>query len=64
MREEFRALISGWMLTDDFDTLTEIIERSAKWAERNSPLLPDEQGIVKLMIERQILIGPSLFERI
>lgn len=57
MRNEFAEIVSGWMLVDDFDDLTDRIERSARWAEVNGPLLVDEQATVRLMIQSQIACG-------
>jgi hypothetical protein len=57
MRDEFREIVSGWMLVDGFDELTDRIERSAKWAEANGPLLADEAATVRLMIQSQIARG-------
>jgi hypothetical protein len=57
VRDEFREIISGWMLVDDFDELTDRIERSAMWAKANGPLLADEQATARLMIQSQIARG-------
>jgi len=57
MREGFREIVSGWTLIDDFDDLTDRIERSAVWAKENSPLQPDEQATAAMMIETQIMRG-------
>ncbi|TGS86703.1 hypothetical protein EN817_17530 [Mesorhizobium sp. M3A.F.Ca.ET.174.01.1.1] len=59
MRDGFREIVSGWMLVDDFDDLTDRIERSALWAKENGPLLLDEEATVKCMIETQIARGLS-----
>jgi hypothetical protein len=56
-REEFLAIISGWMLVDDFDYLTEKIEEAAKWTETNGPLRPKEEATMELMIRCQIAKG-------
>lgn len=61
MRSEFKNIISGWMLTDDFNLLSEIIERAAEWTKRNSSLLPDEQAVMTMMIERQIALGLEIY---
>ncbi|RWN78060.1 MAG: hypothetical protein EOS02_09885 [Mesorhizobium sp.] len=45
------------MLVDDFDDLTDRIERSAAWAKDNAPLLPDEAATVQFMIKSQIARG-------
>lgn len=57
MREGFRAIVSGWMLIDDFDHLTDRIERAATWTEVNGPLGPDEAKTIELMIHAQIVRG-------
>jgi hypothetical protein len=57
MRPEFLAIVDGWSLVDDFDDLTDRIERSADWAKANGPLLEDEQATVRLMIETQVAMG-------
>lgn len=57
MRDGFRDIVSGWMLVDDFDDLTDRIERSAVWAKDNAPLLPDETATVQFMIKSQIARG-------
>jgi hypothetical protein len=54
LRDGFREIVAGWMLVDDFDDLTDRIERSAEWAKANGPLLPDEVATVKMMIETQV----------
>jgi hypothetical protein len=57
MRAGFREIVEGWTLIDDFDELTDRIERSAAWAKANAPLLPDEQATAELMIRAQIARG-------
>jgi hypothetical protein len=57
MRDGLRQIISGWMLVDDFDALSDRIERAAVWTDANKPLLPDEAATVKLMVECQIAQG-------
>ncbi len=57
MRDGFREIVSGWMIIDDFDDLTDRIERAAEWTTANGPLQPDEEATVKLMIEAQIARG-------
>jgi hypothetical protein len=59
MRDGFRAIVDGWMLVDDFDDLTDRIERAADWTKANSPLQPDEQATIGFMIECQIARGMS-----
>lgn len=54
MREEFRNIVTGWTLISGIEDITDKIEQVAKWAETNSPLEPDEEATVKLMIECQI----------
>lgn len=57
MRDGFRDIVSGWTLIDDFDDLTDRIERAAEWTRANGPLEPDEHATVKLMIETQVAKG-------
>jgi hypothetical protein len=57
MRDEFRDIVSGWMLTDDVEELGEFIELAAEWAKANGPLLEDEQATVRLMIRTQVARG-------
>lgn len=57
VRDGFREIVSGWMLVDDFDDLTDRIERSAIWTKENGPLLPDEQATVRAMIGSQFARG-------
>ncbi len=57
MRDGFLDIISGWTTINDFDDLTDRIERSAEWAKLNGPLEPDEQSTVELMIRCQIARG-------
>lgn len=56
-RDGFKAIADGWMLVDDFDELTDRIERLGEWTKVNGPLLPDEESTVRLMIESQIAKG-------
>jgi hypothetical protein len=65
MRDAFREIVHDWTLLDDFDELTDRIERAAAWTEANGPLEPDEAATVKLMIESQVARGmPELVERV
>jgi hypothetical protein len=57
MRAEFDEITSGWTLIRGMGDLTERIERAAEWTKRNSPLEPDEQARIRLMIEAQIARG-------
>jgi hypothetical protein len=57
MRDGFRDIVSGWMLTDDVEGVGEFIERSAEWAKANGPLLKDEQATVRMMIQCQVARG-------
>jgi hypothetical protein len=57
MRDGLRQIIQGWMLVDDFDALTDRIERAGKWKQENEPLLPDEEATLQLMIDCQIAQG-------
>jgi hypothetical protein len=54
MRQGFLDIVSGWMLIDDFDDLTDRIERAGEWAAVNRPLTEDESATVAPMIESQI----------
>ena len=54
MRADFWAIAGGWTLIDDFDVLTDLIERLADWTKANGPLTRDEEATVALMIECQI----------
>lgn len=60
LREGFREIVSGWALINDFDDLTDRIERAAKWTERNGPLQPDEEATIRLMIQIQIARGEDV----
>lgn len=57
LRQGFRDIVDGWIVIDDFDDLTDRIERTAEWAKANGPLSPDEQATVRLMIRAQIARG-------
>lgn len=57
MREEFKNIISGWTLVSGFNAITDRIEELANWTKTNSPLEPDEEKIVELMIQCQIVRG-------
>ena len=57
MRAGFHEISSGWMLIDDFDDLTDRIERLAVWTAANEPLQPDESATIELMIKSQIARG-------
>lgn len=57
MREAFHEIVSGWMLHDGIDDLTERIEAAAEWTKANGPLEPDEQATIELMIKAQIARG-------
>lgn len=62
MRAGFCEIVNGWMLIDDFDDLTDRIERIAAWTKTNGPLLPDEQATIAFMIECQIARGEDPLE--
>lgn len=62
LRDGFQDIVSGWLLIDDFDDLTDRIERSATWARANQPLTDDEMATVRLMIDRQIALGGDVLE--
>lgn len=57
MRDGFRDIVSGWMTIDDFDDLSDRIERLAEWSKDNFPLEPDEHATVEMMIQSQIARG-------
>lgn len=61
MRDEFAAIISGWMLISGIGDLTEKIEEAAKWTKLNGPLLPSEEAMIHLMIESQIARGTEMY---
>jgi len=61
-RVGFHMLATGWIGDRDFETLTRRIERLARWSKVNQPLTDDEQATVTMMIKRQVMLGPSLFE--
>jgi len=54
LRDGFRDITAGWTVIDDFDELTDRIERAAEWTEQNGPLTDDETATVRMMIEAQI----------
>lgn len=56
-RDGFKAIADGWMLVDDFDELTDRIERLGEWAKQQGGLTADEESTVRLMIEAQIAKG-------
>lgn len=58
IRPGFSAIVKGWFLIDDWYELTDRIERAAEWTKVNSPLSPDEEETVRLMIEYQIETAP------
>jgi hypothetical protein len=57
LRDGFRNIVAGWTLVDDFDALTDRIERAAEWTKENGPLTDDEANVFKLMIETQLAKG-------
>lgn len=57
LRQGFSAISDGWMLIDDFDDLTDRIERLAEWKVANGPLTEDEEKTVSFMSECQIARG-------
>jgi hypothetical protein len=57
MREEFQAIVSGWMLISGMGDITDRIESVAEWTKANGPLQADEEATIKLMIESQIARG-------
>lgn len=59
LRPGFNEIANGWLLVDDWDDLTERIERLADWTKLNGPLSDDESATVRFMIARQIASAPS-----
>jgi hypothetical protein len=59
MRDGFRAIVSGWTLSDSFYDITERIERAAEWAKVNGPLEPEEVVTIKEMIACQLVRGDA-----
>jgi hypothetical protein len=57
MRDEFKAITSGWTLTRGIEALTSRIEEAAEWTKANGPLQPDEEATIARMIECQIARG-------
>jgi hypothetical protein len=57
LRDGLREIVIGWTLVDDFDELTDRIERAAEWAKENGPLTNDEALVIKRMVEMQIAMG-------
>jgi len=57
LRPGFADIVDGWMLVDDFDDLTDRIERAAIWTKENGPLNEDEDATISFMIEAQIARG-------
>lgn len=57
MRDEFTAIVRGWTLTSDVEDLGEYIEEAGRFMTANSPLEPDEERTIKMMIECQIARG-------
>jgi hypothetical protein len=64
MRDGFRELAEGWLMVDDFNVLTERIERLADWVMvHGGPLemTPQERRTVIMMIERQMVLACRQF---
>ncbi len=57
MRDEFRAVVSGWTLTSDVEDLGEYIGETVRFVEANGPLQPDEERTVEMMVECQVARG-------
>lgn len=60
MRDGFRELAEGWLLVDDFNAVTERIERLADWVMVHGgavEMQPDERQTVTMMIERQMVLA-------
>jgi hypothetical protein len=57
MRDEFKEVISGWMLVNTYAAVTERIEEVAEWTKAHGPLWPDEEKTVQFMIEVQIALA-------
>lgn len=49
LRPGFREIISGWMFIDDFEDLTDRIERIRKWSTENGGFNKDEQKYAEFM---------------
>lgn len=62
LRPGFQDIATGWLLVDDFHDLTDRIERLATWSSANGPLTADEHATVAMMIDRQILLGPEIYD--
>ena len=60
MRDEFKAIVSGWTLIDGMDDITDRIERVSEWAKTNSPLRMDETATLTMMIQSQMARGFGL----
>lgn len=57
MRQEFKDIVAGWTLVNDFNTLTNKIEIAAEWTKANGPLEPDEERVIESMIHTQVALG-------
>jgi wyosine [tRNA(Phe)-imidazoG37] synthetase (radical SAM superfamily) len=60
LRPEFSEIVAGWMLIDDFNDLTDRLERLAELIESIGgidKLSIDEHATVRIMIESQIARG-------
>lgn len=57
VRDEFRAIVSGWTLTSGVEDLGEYIEEAARFTEAHGPLMPSEERTVRMMIECQVARG-------
>ena len=60
MRDEFAEIVNGWTLVSGFNSITDRIEETARWAKDNGPLQPDEEATVHAMIQCQIARGDEL----
>ncbi len=57
VRPGFDEIVSGWMLVDDFNDLTDRIEQADEWTRIHGPLEDDEQKTLEMMIQCQIAKG-------
>ena len=63
MREEFKALISGWTLTSMRYELTDLLDQISKWTRTHEPLKRDEIATIELIVQtennRSVMEGDS-----
>lgn len=64
MREGFRDIVEGWLLTSDYRELGETIELAADWVlVHGGPLelQPDERACIIDMLRQHLALGCRLF---